>query len=672
MFMNRLSLEKSPYLLQHKDNPVDWHAWGDEAFGKARDENKPIFLSIGYSTCHWCHVMEHDSFEKQEVADVLNKYFISIKLDREERPDIDQIYMNAVVSLQGHGGWPLSVFLTPNKKPFFGATFFWKDQFIALLHKIAQIWATDQIQLLKSADEVVGLFQESVNERLVAERSRSTSPFAPSISLRVHSAQGPSFFTQAVAHFKDNFDPIHGGFGCAPKFPRSIDLSLLLRVYQKNKSPEILNMVTTTLDGMAYGGMYDHLGGGFSRYSTDAQWLVPHFEKMLYDNALLALTYLEGFQVTGKKMYASVAREILDYVLRDMTAPYGGFYSAQDADSEGEEGKYYVWTYDELKVLLSKEEFELFVQVYNVTPRGCFEHGTNILHLSKKNSWEEKQDPLIQSASAKLLDVRRRRIPPLKDDKILTEWNGLMTAAMAKASCVLGESKYLMAAQKAAHFILKNLWDGKKLYRRYRDGQKRFEAVASDYACLIFGLLALNQADLDPEWIKKAEELQSVFDNYFWDEKRGGYFSASKEATDLFTRQKEWMDGATPSSNGVALHNLAMLYSLTSQPGYFKKMERLFLCIDEKMGRYPPGFASSLMSLDGFDKLVIKGEKSHGQVQESLEWIRSRFLPALLVVLEETGEDKIVYTLCQGQECKLPTGDFEEIKKYVSSHYTRN
>ncbi|MBI3018258.1 MAG: thioredoxin domain-containing protein [Deltaproteobacteria bacterium] len=419
---NRLGKEKSPYLLQHKDNPVAWYAWGGEAFEAARAQNKPIFLSIGYSTCHWCHVMEKESFEEQEVAQVLNQHFISIKVDREERPDVDKIYMDAVVAMTGHGGWPMSMFLTSDLKPFFGGTYWPKNQFLVVLNQVAHSWNTERQKVEGMSEQMVQHLRAQVSKTTPQEFSDKNLILAYKEALR-------------------SFDSTNGGFGHAPKFPPSTKLQLLLRMARRTQNPKVLEMIEVTLDQMARGGIYDHLGGGFHRYSTDEQWLTPHFEKMLYDNASLSWTYLEAYQLTHKEMYREVAREILDYVLRDMTSGEGGFYSAEDADSEGEEGKFYVWTEAELKKHLTEQEFHQFSKVYGVASHGNFEHGATILNLQKEFSWGIKKDPLLHSAHQKLFQVRKKRIHPYKDDKVLTDWNGLMMASMAKGYQVLRDLK---------------------------------------------------------------------------------------------------------------------------------------------------------------------------------------------------------------------------------------
>ncbi|MBI2339295.1 MAG: thioredoxin domain-containing protein [Deltaproteobacteria bacterium] len=657
---NRLGREKSPYLLQHKDNPVHWYAWGDEAFKAAREQNKLIFLSIGYSTCHWCHVMEHDSFEKQEVADVLNKNFISIKVDREERPDIDQIYMEAVVGMTGNGGWPMSVFLTPDLKPFYGGTFFWRPQFLQLLAGLQKMWEADPEKIRTSGKEITAYLSDKPKRAVEGKLDENT-------------------LRQAFSLYATSIDGVYGGFGRAPKFPRSTDLSLLLRIHRRTGSPEALAMVETTLDNMARGGIYDHLGGGFHRYSTDAEWLTPHFEKMLYDNALLAWTYLEGYQVTQKPMYAAVARETLDYVLRDMTDPLGGFYSAEDADSEGEEGKFYVWNEGELKKPLTSEEFDLISKVYGVTAGGNFEHQTNILHLLKKYDWSIKDDPSLKSAHQKLFEIREKRIHPHKDDKILTDWNGLMIFALAKGYQVLGDEKYLQAAQKATGFLEKNLYRNGRLLHRFRDGEGRIDGFVSDYAFLIHGLIALFESDFDPKWLSFAQNLQKKQDELFWDRTAGGYFFAAAGKDDLIVRKKEMHDGAYPSGNSVAALNLLRLYGLTFEKDYSDKADAVFTAMAGEVGRYPAGYSMTLIaldySLDSAKEIAVVGPIS----DEIRRYLNQAFLPNKVIAVSsgrnldipllkgrEAIGGKTTFYVCENQVCKLPTNDWEAAKKIIS------
>lgn len=669
--MNRLAHEKSPYLLQHKDNPVDWYPWGDEAFETSRRENRPIFLSIGYSTCHWCHVMEKDSFETKEVADVLNRYFVSIKVDREERPDVDQIYMDAVVGMLGHGGWPLSVFLTPDLKPFYGGTFYWKTQFLQLLQALHEVWKGDEPRIRASAESMLAHFQQKLTSK------NGNIP-------------NEKIFAHLLKQYEQSFDANHGGFGRAPKFPQSMALSLLLRIDRSpGKGEAPLQMVETTLKKMAYGGMYDHLGGGFHRYSTDDQWLVPHFEKMLYDNALLVVSYLEAYQLTKNEMYASVARETLDYILRDMTSSQGGFFSAEDADSEGEEGKFYVWTKQELKNILSPEEFRLVEKVYEITEQGNFEHHTNILSMSKDVNWSIKQDPFLQSAHQKLFAVRKKRIHPSKDDKILTSWNGLMISAMAKGYQVLEDERYLKAAQQAALFLRNTLYVGASgarpgdcqspLRRRYRDGEAKFSATLEDYAYLISGLIDLYESDFNAQWIEWALLLQKEAEA-FWDEEEKVFFSADPRATDLIVRKKDLHDGAMPSANSISILNLQRLYALTFKENYREKAEQMLQALGEVMIRHLRGFESAFIALDFFlarpKAIAIVGEKESSSTKDFLRYLRTHFLPNKVVALGEGVEltkarpmldGKTAFYICEGNVCKKPTTDLEEARKLTNN-----
>lgn len=661
MNQNRLGSEKSPYLLQHRDNPVHWYAWGEEAFKAAKQQNKLIFLSIGYSTCHWCHVMAHDSFESEDVAAVLNRHYISIKVDREERPDVDQIYMDAVVQMTGQGGWPMSVFLTPDLKPFFGATFFWKDQFIKLLSNIQEVWKSSPQKIIETGAELVEHLQT---------QNASAGLSAPDFKI----------LDEAVKNFKSKFDPVNGGFGSAPKFPRTADLSFLLRAHHRSKDPQTLEMATRTLDRMAVGGIYDHLGGGFHRYSTDDKWLVPHFEKMLYDNALIAFAYLEAYQVTQKPLYAQVARETLDYVLNDMTDEDGGFYSAEDADTEGEEGKFYVWSETELHRALTPEEFDFIRQRFLVRPGGNFE-GKTILNLER--DWEAKADPLFQSARTKLLAARNKRPRPYKDDKILTDWNGLMIASFAKAAAVLDEPKYLKAAQKAAAFVQSRLTKTDRLLHRYRDGDAAIEGMLDDYVWMIFALCELYQADSDANWIHSALMLQKTQNRLFWDEADSGFFFASNQAGDLFSRRKEFHDGAIPSANAVGAFNLARLYAFTFDRPLLSQSQKILQRLSAAAARHPSAYASGLnaigASLAGFREIAVIGRPEDPETRKTLRYLRHAFLPHQVFGFLEPGAESTLPLLqnkpfqnnqmtvyvCEGHVCKKPVHTLTEIQKLM-------
>lgn len=572
--MNKLAAEKSPYLLQHRDNPVHWQTWSKEAFELAHAANKPIFLSIGYATCHWCHVMAHESFEDQEVAEILNDNFISIKVDREELPDVDNVYMKVVQGMTGHGGWPMTVILTPDLKPFFGGTYFRKGDLIQILDQISSAWKNNLASVQNTAKEIVEYFKgRGVDRNGVSEID-------------------PDIFNKFLDSAISDFDPEHGGFGGGsnsgahggPKFPPSMKLQLLLRIYEDENEPRALHIIEHTLKSMAYGGIYDHLGGGFARYTTDEAWIIPHFEKMLYDNALLAKTYLESYQITKKELYRTVAIETLDYILRDMTSNEGGFYSAEDADSEGVEGKFYLWSFEELNQILTDDEFKIFTKVYPVSESGNFE-GQNILTLNKDQEWNIKYTPALKEIHQKLLAQRNKRVRQLCDDKILTAWNGLMIDAMALGYKLTNEERFLAAAQKSANFIHTTLYKDKKLYRRYRDGEVKFDALLDDYAYLINGLLALYQNDLNDKWLTWAGELQKQQNDLFWDDKSKIYkYSTQKE---LIFSSNDLYDSAEPSSNGYAIMNLLKLSTLLKKPEYTLIAEDILIHNSAALNRYP-------------------------------------------------------------------------------------
>ncbi|MCB0339141.1 MAG: thioredoxin domain-containing protein, partial [Bdellovibrionales bacterium] len=546
---NLLGSEQSPYLRQHKDNPIWWFPWGDEPFEVAALEEKPVFLSVGYSTCHWCHVMERESFEDEKVAEVLNRSFVSIKLDREERPDIDRIYMSALQAIGGHGGWPMTILLTPEKKPFFAATYIPKKQLLELLANASDVWNSDREAVLSGANQIL--------EHLV--RRNTSRDISEEISLDVNTL----FLERSVSQF----DAQHGGFRGAPKFPPSQHLRMLIRIYHESKDPTALKIVEKTLTEMAYGGIYDHLGGGFHRYSVDAEWLVPHFEKMLYDNAQLAVVYLEAFQITKNNLFKDIADDVMRYVLREMTDKRGGFFSAQDADSEGQEGKFFVWNMQELKSVLSAHELSTLQSVYALSEAGNFDHQTNIFSIRKGAKWGDKLSQEVAEIHSRLFRLRSKRVRPLTDEKILTDWNGLMIFAMAFAFRVTRNREFLIAAQNAARFIREELWKDGILLHRYCDGDARFVAGLDDYAYLISGLLELYQADSNTSWFSWASQLQSIQDQFLYDEQSGAYHYSSEE---LLYRSPEYIDGALPNSNGVSVVNLLKLCSLTGKALYLE------------------------------------------------------------------------------------------------------
>ncbi len=675
---NRLIHEKSPYLLQHANNPIYWYPWGEEAFAAARAENKPIFLSIGYSTCHWCHVMEKESFENQEVADLLNAGYISIKVDREEHPDVDQFYMNIVQAMIGRGGWPMTVVMTPDLIPFFGGTYFPRDQLVKILHALDSAWE-NQPEKIQSIGNNIRKFIEAANDISTGNATLDEGILK-------------NFYQRSVKIF----DSQYGGFGRFPKFPPTMKLRVLLRIAHRTGNEEVLAMVESTLEHMARGGIYDHLGGGFHRYSTDRSWLIPHFEKMLYDQAALSLVYLEGFQVTQNKMFESVARGILDYVLKDMTGPEGGFYSAEDADSDGEEGIFYVWSNEELKDLLTKDEYERAKEIYGVASEGNFgelgKEGKNIFHLQKEVSWDVKTNPVVKSIHQKLLAARIKRVHPFKDDKVLTAWNGLMLGSMAKAYQVLGDPNYLAAAQKAARFIKSHLYPEGKLARRFRLGEVKHAAILDDYAYLIQGLISLYEADFDEEWIHWARKLQKKQDELFWDAKTLGYFFSEKGGNFLPVRKKEFADSARPNSNAVAALNLLKFYNFTFEKEYLDKTIKILAVAGIPMVQAPQAFAQMLIALDFYldrsKEIAVVGSENSIKKDGILKMLQSRFIPnktlaysqpnvkTTLPILEDkvTAEGKTTVYVCENNICKFPTGDLAKIEQLVldNKRYTLN
>ena len=651
---NRLAQETSPYLLQHQNNPVNWYPWGPEALGRAKGEDRPIFLSIGYSACHWCHVMEHESFEDADIAALLNERFVCIKVDREERPDLDQIYMNSVQLMTGRGGWPMSVFLTPDLQPFFGGTY-WPphagrgmpgfDQVIAAVH---DAWLNRRDAALAQAAELTAHLQEVGRQQ---DSGRG---------LRVELLQ------QAAVVLERSFDFSHGGFGQAPKFPHSMDLQLLLRVWRRAPRDATRNMVTLTLDKMARGGIYDHLAGGFARYSVDERWLVPHFEKMLYDNALLAGAYLDGFLATGNAEYARVVRETCNYWLGYMTDAAGGFHSTEDADSEGVEGKFYVWTPAEIRELLGPEKAERFCYVYDVTDAGNFEHGQSILNLPKTipqcaalHRWTltDLESELAESR-AKLLAVRDRRVRPGKDDKVLVSWNALMIDALARAGDILSEPRYRTAATRAAEFIVTQMKrpDGRLLHS-WRNGQAKLDAYLDDYAYLINALVSLYEAGFDERWIDEAVSLADVMVKHFADcphpgplpayreregssplpvrEGGGGFFFTADDHEQLIARNKDWHDGSVPSGNAMAATALVRLGKLCGRDDFISAARRTMEAALGVIEQSPTAAGQMLLAADLLfgptPEIVVLGDRSQPDTAAVLDGLRQRFIPNRVV-----------------------------------------
>ena len=684
---NRLIHETSPYLLQHASNPVDWYPWGPEALQAAKSQHRPILLSIGYSACHWCHVMERESFENETIASLMNKHFICIKVDREERPDLDEIYMQATVTLNhGQGGWPMTVFLTPDQQPFFAGTYFPPDDrwgrpgFPSLLKKIAEAWATDSADLTNQARQLT--------ERLKGEVT-STSPISVNVSL----------LDDAVTQFREDFDERHGGFGSAPKFPPSAGLSLLLRCYRRTGDSRTLQMVTSTLDAMAAGGIYDHIGGGFARYSTDQRWLVPHFEKMLYDNALLARTYVEAYQVTKRVSYRQVTTDVLDYILREMTDPSGGFYSATDADSEGVEGKFFVWTPAEIQAVLQNEEdTRRFCACYDITEPGNWEHRSIPNRLrpmeavaKELNLTVDELNETIQRVRPLLYRARQQRIPPALDDKIITAWNGMMMSAMAEAGRVLGITRFTEGAMKAADFLLTlHRTPEGTLLRTSRQGRAHLDAVLEDYAYLAEGLIDLYEACGQERYLTAALQLGERMVHSFQDKEQGAFYTTADKHETLIIRAREGADGATPSGNAVAVSALARLAFHYDRQDLRDAAIGGVRAYGRQMARYPRAFAKSLAVVDllaeGPVELALVGPTGDPGLQALQLAVREVFLPNRVIASSEgTGtqsghpllagkglvEGKAALYICRNFSCQRPLTDPKDVAEALQSESQR-
>ncbi|WP_437226080.1 thioredoxin domain-containing protein [Planctomicrobium sp. SH661] len=628
---NRLAGETSPYLQQHAYNPVDWFPWGEEAFEKAKREDKPIFLSVGYSACHWCHVMERESFENEEIARFLNEHYVSIKVDREERPDVDQIYMSAVQLITRRGGWPMSVFLTPESKPFYGGTY-WPPRssmgmpgFLDILKKLQNYWSSKRDEVETSADQLV----EAIHGL--------AAPLFEEVDLSEETLR------QATRDLIQSADRIQGGFGSAPKFPHPMDLRVLLRGWDRFGDEDALNVVRLTLTKMARGGIYDHLGGGFHRYSTDARWLVPHFEKMLYDNALLVPAYLEMFQCTQETFFAQVARETLDYVLREMTSPEGGFYSTQDADSEGVEGKFFVWTEAETRAILGPDDAAVFNACYDVSARGNWEEHS-ILNLPRPQSDVAKSlqlepvelERILSRSRQKLLAARSRRIAPGRDEKVLSGWNGMMISAFAQGASILNQPQYLEAAQRAADFVLSQMKnDPGELLHSYKDGRARFQGYVDDYACMIDGLVDLFQAGSDPQFLEAAIELSEDAIRRFQDDEIGGFFYTANDHEELITRTKDSQDNAIPSGNGMMATALARLGRITGRGDLEEAARKTLAALSGLLAEHPRASGQALLALDfllGPTSEVVIVDAGDGKAAAFQNEVWKRFLPRKVVV----------------------------------------
>jgi uncharacterized protein YyaL (SSP411 family) len=673
---NHLANESSPYLLQHVDNPVDWYPWGEEALGLAREQDKPLLLSIGYAACHWCHVMAHESFEDEETAALMNQHFVNIKVDREERPDLDSIYMDAVVSLTGHGGWPMTVVLTPDGDPFYGGTYFPREPrhglpgFKQILLALADAWQNRRAEVEKGALEITGHI------------SRKYQLDGDGQML------GVELLERAVRTISRHFDPGEGGFGSAPKFPQSMTIEFLLQEDLRKSDKFALHMAEHTLRKMAYGGMYDQLGGGFARYATDERWLVPHFEKMLYDNAQLARVYLHAWQVTGEALYRRVVEETLDYVLLEMQHEAGGFYSSQDADSEGVEGKFYVWTPPEIRDALG-DDAELFMRYYDVSEGGNWE-GVNILNMKREplqvaESLQMDEDELserITAARKRLYEVRAQRVWPGLDDKVLTSWNGLMLAAFAEAGRALGRADYTAAATRNAEFLYSTMRLGAdgRLLRTWKAGSEaKYNAFLEDHANLAEGLLALYQNTFDLRWFTWAVELAELIMTHFYDEEDGGFFDTSDDHEQLIHRPKDVQDNALPSGNAMAATILLKLSLYTGDTRYWKIAETAVASMAKAIAQAPTGFAQWLVAatfiLSEPQELAIVGEPGRADTAAMLDVLRRAYRPNLIVAAggESTGEtiplmaqrpmieDRATAYLCRRFMCKAPVTEPEQL-----------
>jgi len=674
---NRLIHETSPYLLQHAHNPVDWYPWGDEAFQKAQSENKPVLLSIGYSACHWCHVMEHESFENEKIAALMNDLFVSIKVDREERPDLDEIYMNAVQMLTGRGGWPMTVFLTPEGKPFYGGTYFPPEDrqgmpgFPRVLTGVAQAYREKPQDVEKSVEQILSALKR------MSESHDSKAAFCPDA------------IAESAEQISRAYDSDHGGLGHAPKFPHAGVYELFLRHYHQSKNLRFLEIVTHTLTKMAQGGIYDHLGGGFHRYSVDERWLVPHFEKMLYDNAQLLRIYAQLYCITGNELFKNVTEETADYLLREMLHSEGGFYSTQDADSEGEEGKFFIWSPQEINAILGEEAGEIFARIYDVSDFGNFE-GKNILHpilsLEQASKLFRKDvreiAALVADSKEKLFHEREKRIKPFRDEKIITSWNGLVLSGLAEAINISPKRAYVESANRTVQFIFSKMFRDGHLLHTYKDGKAKLLGYLDDYAFLAVGLLDLYETTFDRTHFECAIELADAMLSEFWDEKDGAFFYTGKSHEQLISRAKPVFDASIPSGNSIATHLLLRLYHLTGREDYLKRAEAVLRTYYDVIMSQPFGFAHMLCALDLYSRkpkeIVVIGTRDDTNVAELVNRIHSVYLPnkSLQLAGPDQSLEKIspllqgktqldgkptVY-VCHNFTCSAPATNWEELK----------
>jgi len=688
---NRLGQEKSPYLLQHADNPVDWYPWGDEAFERARREDRPVLLSIGYATCHWCHVMEHESFLDAEVSALMNRAFVNIKVDREERPDVDQVYMTVCQMLTGSGGWPLTILMTPEKEPFFAATYLPKEGrygrigMVDLIPRVEEMWRTERSRLLDSTRQIVE------HLRLATRRSEG-------------GAIDESILDTAFHQLGARYDAANGGFGDRPKFPSPHNLVFLLRYWHRTGSEQALAMAQRTLERMRLGGIYDHVGFGFHRYSTDEEWRLPHFEKMLYDQAMQTIAYTEAYQATGQERFRRVAREVLSYVLRDMTSSEGGFYSAEDADSEGEEGLFYLWTVDQVHQTLDASDAPFFTDLFGLFPEGNFldestqrRTGANIPLLAESHADAARRlgmgrddfEERLEAIRVRLFEEREKRIHPLKDDKILADWNGLMAAAMAMAGRVFGDENSVRAAARSVDFVLRKMRaDDGRLLHRYRDRSVSVDAFLDDYAFLVWAALELYQATFDPKHLEQAVSLQREADARFWDDRQGGYFFTADDAEQLLVRQKEVSDGAIPSGNSVSMGNLVRLARLTGRMEYARRADAVAEAFGGDVARTPAAHAHLLDALQTAIRpsveVVIAGDPADERTARLIAEVRNRYLPHAVVLVVPDGDAGAAIRrlapfaesyrslggvpaayICRNHECRLPTSEPGELARML-------
>ncbi len=679
---NRLVNEQSPYLRQHAYNPVDWYPWGEEALKRAREENKPILLSIGYSACHWCHVMERESFENETIARLMNENFVPIKVDREERPDLDQIYMDAVQLITGRGGWPLTMFLTPDGRPFFGGTY-WPPEDRHGMPGFGRILTAVANAYRSGAREV------SHNVEKLTEALGALSSYEP--------AAGEMRRDLAVAAARSlagAYDSINGGIGGAPKFPNTFVFSLFLRVFAGEGDEAMGEMVRHTLKKMARGGIYDQIGGGFHRYSVDERWMVPHFEKMLYDNALLARLYADAGRALNEAEFLAVSREILDYVLREMTSPEGGFYSSQDADSEGEEGKFFLWTLREVERIVGPDLAPIAERYFDITEEGNFEQ-RNILHRTIEpadaarmfGKTEEEIESAIATIRAKLLAARNQRVHPGRDEKILTAWNAMMISAFAEGYRAHHEPRYLEAARRAAEFILRTMWDGRALKRSYKDGVARFNAYLEDYALLAGAMLDMYQASLDSAWLERARMLADVIIDRFLDRQKGGFYFTSDDHEALITRSKAAFDGSTPSGNSAAVMALLRIGEYTGEDRYRAEAERTLKLFREFIEKQPFGFSHMLEAVDlyhrGPTEVVLAGERDSAEFREWMDRLGLLYVPNLALFAADSGgsierlpeqvhgktqrDGRLTAYVCRDRTCSAPITDFKELARELES-----